>query len=327
MPIITQCPSCGKKLKAPDENAGKQARCPQCKKPFVIKAVAKATRSAGNDSTGNDSTGAGTPTRTRSKPQPTARPQPRPQPQPQEPRLPDQWYVQTGEGAEYGPVTKAELEQWITEDRLDSECQVLQDGWDQWKWAEDVFPQLGGGAEENPFSGVGEGSNIGGGDSFVVAGDGESNPYASPSSSGVSAADGNLASSRIVRAMDGARPWLMLFAVLAFIGCAGGLVGVIMSFLAMGASVGAGCVLLLMSLFTTCMNGFIGYSLLTYSKASGAFVRSRNISELERALQAAKAFWKTVGLLTVISIALNLAGGMVIYFVFWAAFGDLPATP
>ncbi|MFP6692587.1 MAG: hypothetical protein VB875_06205 [Pirellulales bacterium] len=314
MSIITQCPSCGKKLKAPDENAGKQARCPQCKKPFVIKAVAKATRS-------------GAAVRSKSKPQPTARPQPRPQPQTQEPRFPDQWYVQTGEGAEYGPVTKAELEQWITEDRLDSECQILQDGWDQWKWAEDVFLQLGGGEEENPFSGIGGGSNIGGGDSFVVAGGGESNPYASPSSSGVSAADGNLASSRIVRAMDGARPWLMLFAVLAFIGSAGGLVGVIMSFVAMRASVGAGCVLLLMSLFTTCMYGFIGYLLLTYSKCSGAFVRSRNISELERALQAAKAFWKTVGLLTVISIALNLAGGMVIYFVFWAAFGELSATP
>jgi hypothetical protein len=31
MPISMQCPTCGKKLNAPDSAAGKRARCPQCK--------------------------------------------------------------------------------------------------------------------------------------------------------------------------------------------------------------------------------------------------------------------------------------------------------
>ena len=30
MPISVRCPSCGKKLKAPDSAAGKRAKCPQC---------------------------------------------------------------------------------------------------------------------------------------------------------------------------------------------------------------------------------------------------------------------------------------------------------
>src|SRR5262245_43733346 len=31
MPIQFECSACGKKIKAPDENAGKKARCPYCK--------------------------------------------------------------------------------------------------------------------------------------------------------------------------------------------------------------------------------------------------------------------------------------------------------
>ncbi|MCE9548717.1 MAG: DUF4339 domain-containing protein [Planctomycetia bacterium] len=50
--------------------------------------------------------------------------------------------MQTSEGTRYGPVTRAELDVWLAEDRLDAECQLLKEGWDQWKWAEEVFPQL-----------------------------------------------------------------------------------------------------------------------------------------------------------------------------------------
>ena len=53
-----------------------------------------------------------------------------------------EWYVQTAEGAEYGPVTRKELDAWVVEERIDVDCQLLQDGWDQWKWAEEVYPQL-----------------------------------------------------------------------------------------------------------------------------------------------------------------------------------------
>ena len=36
MPISCECPSCGKRLKAPDSAAGKRALCPQCGNPVQI---------------------------------------------------------------------------------------------------------------------------------------------------------------------------------------------------------------------------------------------------------------------------------------------------
>jgi hypothetical protein len=70
------------------------------------------------------------------------------------PQLPDRWFVKTGTGDEYGPVTKAELDTWLTEDRLDDDCQLLQEGWEQWKWASDVYPSLAGTSSQqvNPSS-------------------------------------------------------------------------------------------------------------------------------------------------------------------------------
>lgn len=38
MPISCECPSCGKRLKAPDSAAGKRAKCPQCGNPVEIPA-------------------------------------------------------------------------------------------------------------------------------------------------------------------------------------------------------------------------------------------------------------------------------------------------
>jgi len=50
------------------------------------------------------------------------------------------------DGQEYGPVTRPELEDWVRSGRLDSECQLLEDGSKQWRWADDVFPELKAGA-------------------------------------------------------------------------------------------------------------------------------------------------------------------------------------
>jgi DNA-directed RNA polymerase subunit RPC12/RpoP len=36
MPIQFECSACGKKIKAPDENVGKKARCPYCKSVIVV---------------------------------------------------------------------------------------------------------------------------------------------------------------------------------------------------------------------------------------------------------------------------------------------------
>ena len=54
----------------------------------------------------------------------------------------DQWYLKTDDGELYGPVDEAELREWIDEGRIDHECQLLQVGWKQWQWADEVFPEL-----------------------------------------------------------------------------------------------------------------------------------------------------------------------------------------
>lgn len=52
------------------------------------------------------------------------------------------WYLRTPEGNQYGPATQQQLDQWLTEGRIDSDCHLLQEGWDRWKWATELYPQL-----------------------------------------------------------------------------------------------------------------------------------------------------------------------------------------
>ncbi|MCE9554649.1 MAG: DUF4282 domain-containing protein [Planctomycetes bacterium] len=135
MPIVTQCPKCGKRLKAPDDRVGQQAKCPQCQTGFTIASVSEGSVVPQN-----------TPTPER---QVTGKPSPSGSATTASaPKIPTpgteqgMWHVQTADGAHYGPVTKADLDAWVTDERLDAECQVLMDGWEQWKWAEEVYPQL-----------------------------------------------------------------------------------------------------------------------------------------------------------------------------------------
>ncbi|MBI1900236.1 MAG: hypothetical protein HYS13_03855 [Planctomycetia bacterium] len=52
------------------------------------------------------------------------------------------WRVRTGDGQGYGPIGKKELDEWVAEGRLDANCQVLQDGTKEWRWATELYPQL-----------------------------------------------------------------------------------------------------------------------------------------------------------------------------------------
>jgi uncharacterized protein YhhL (DUF1145 family) len=63
---------------------------------------------------------------------------------------PPQWRVCAADGQQYGPVSKAELDSWVAQGRLDERCQVYCDGWPQWKWAHDVYPQLHKPGQQQP---------------------------------------------------------------------------------------------------------------------------------------------------------------------------------
>src|SRR5688500_8784987 len=47
--IDTTCPHCNRRLKVPDEAAGKRGRCPGCKNPFTVTPTADAARTARKD--------------------------------------------------------------------------------------------------------------------------------------------------------------------------------------------------------------------------------------------------------------------------------------
>ena len=67
----------------------------------------------------------------------------------------DAWYLKTEEGEDFGPINRREMETWLAEGRLTSECQLLRQGSEQWQWATDVFPQLatpqGSAADSTPL--------------------------------------------------------------------------------------------------------------------------------------------------------------------------------
>lgn len=52
------------------------------------------------------------------------------------------WHVQTGDGRQHGPMSRAQLERLVSTGRLNCFCRVRHQTWSDWKWAEDLFPQL-----------------------------------------------------------------------------------------------------------------------------------------------------------------------------------------
>ena len=116
MPIEIRCQKCGQKLRAPDKLAGKQVKCPKCAAAIRVEAPAEAATGPKAEKSKSDSP-------------------------------PDQWYMQTDDGESYGPIPKSELDEWVKEGRIDSTCQVLREGWEQWKWAEEVYPEVAESAE------------------------------------------------------------------------------------------------------------------------------------------------------------------------------------
>ena len=138
MPIEIQCQNCQRKLKVADKFAGKKAKCPNCQGMIDIPGTPVA-----------DAPGAA--------PAPTAGPAPRSASKsaagiraPQGGK--DEWYLQTEDGEQYGPVSKVELDSWKEEGRVDASCQLLRDGWEQWKWAEEVYADLRAATEPSPPS-------------------------------------------------------------------------------------------------------------------------------------------------------------------------------
>lgn len=142
MPDIL-CNVCGKKLRVPDDRVGLKARCPNCNTVFVV------PHAGGTASTPGAS-------------QPQGR-----------------WTLKTEQGQTYGPISKAELDSWVAQGRVTSNCQLLQEGSGQWQWARDVYPILGT-AGASPAAGSGGSTNP-----FAeITAQHNANPYVSPTGTG-----------------------------------------------------------------------------------------------------------------------------------------------
>lgn len=56
-----------------------------------------------------------------------------------------QWYLQTSGGRQYGPVDRRLLDYWQRLGAVTARSQVLREGDTQWRWASELYPQLGTG--------------------------------------------------------------------------------------------------------------------------------------------------------------------------------------
>lgn len=149
MPIEVFCDTCQKKLRVPDTAAGKRIKCPKCQGVIGVPAAE----------------GAAAPVAKTPAPTPVATPTPTPAATPTavaktpatpaakavvKAKVPENWYVQTEDGEQYGPVSREDLDAWHAEGRVTADTQLLLEGSAQWQWATDIYPDLAGGAAPVP---------------------------------------------------------------------------------------------------------------------------------------------------------------------------------
>ncbi len=348
MPIEVACGKCGKKIRLPDKYAGKRVKCPGCKAPLAVGASsgggvldapeARARQAPRRQSAPPPNAQIQAPRRQSAQPQAPQRQSTRPQaPKPPAPVETPQWHMQTETGEEYGPITRTELDQWYADGRIDATCQILCDGWNQWKWAEEVFPELGGEeieevADDNPFAGIGDPTP-----------QTDFNPFASPEApvappvaqAAVSPPAGDPGGRgeidpRIHRHLAATHPWLLFLSIVGFVGggltVLAGLVAIVgaLKLMEMAGSRG---ILILLKVLTISIQGAVtlvmAFLLLTYANQVKRFLHTQDNNSLARAMVAQKTFFMFMG----ISVAALFALGIIIGVVSALAAGSGSSMP
>jgi len=131
MPISGQCQVCGREFQAPDKLAGKRVRCPSCSAAVELGSADR------QPTTSQVSSGDATA-------QPSACPK---RPVAGEAG----WYLKTADGRQHGPMSKSRLDRLVGQGQVDGFCYLRREDWDDWRWAEVVYPQFALSAEpESP---------------------------------------------------------------------------------------------------------------------------------------------------------------------------------
>jgi|GEM_PF-1280285 len=315
MPIDIRCEHCHSSFqladKALEKFAGKKVKCPTCKQPILV----PGEPTSGSAGSSGEVVQSGQISAAQSTAQ--QRPPVLDKPAVSKPdgataktiatkkQAADKWYLQTEEGEQYGPVTKAELDQWLAEGRIDASCQILCEGWDQWRWAEDVYPELAG-TPTAPVIDTGEGRSGSAAYVPVVAPlpAGQTAPVAivtdEPVSGGISR--------NIRRSMQETRPWVMVLAVFGLIANGLSFLGGAIAVLAIAvATFGVGLIVAPLYLVSPILGLIASYLLLSYGMRIGDFCRRETLRELESAIEAQKSFWKFAGIVVLVTLGLVIA--------------------
>lgn len=109
----TNCSSCGRRIRIGDEHAGKPARCPHCQNIFQVPFASTPALAAD------------TPPSSEAV----------------------RWICRGVDQAIYGPVSKTELDGWVSEGRLNSDTVIAPEGTTDWRSAAELYPQL-----KSPFA-------------------------------------------------------------------------------------------------------------------------------------------------------------------------------
>lgn len=296
MPIEVKCEGCGRTLRGHDTLAGKRVKCPNCAAVVELPSL----------------------TVEESPKKPSEEQAPDKTPVDDVPRQKAEWYMQTDDGDEYGPVTKDELDQWVKDGRVDKSCQLLQEGWEQWKWAEHIYPELAE-SDQSEAATVEMFAGIADSVARAVVEDEEINPFESPrESTGTAAAvedasaDASAVSAGARQALAETRPWVTFVAILGFaIGVLWALVPIVILLMSMMVFSIGGIVGSLVAMVGPALYLYATYLLFSYGRAIRAFLGSNRDQDLENALEAQKSFWKLVGIVTAVVLGLYVLLGLI----------------
>lgn len=321
MPIDFRCTGCSQKVRAPDKFAGRKVKCPKCATVLEIpaksdSAVTGASGAAAVDQSASDKPLAGGSADDAAQDDIRAAGPLVRDSQEVVPAAPlddteadrDEWYVRTEEGDEYGPVTKADLDSWVEEERVDGQCQILKKHWDDWKSADAVYPELAEEeAGENPFAGIAaseapsaEPGPRFGGDSDI---DGEVLDE-EPVGTGSSVTSGSVTGGSqlgIERVLTESRPWVQIMAVFGFLTGGVWAIGCIYYFILATSNMAVlGMTLSLIAVAGPALLILGSYFLYVYSQKIRVFERTGGARDLQGAIAAQRAFWKLAGIVSAI---------------------------
>ena len=120
MSIQANCPQCNTLLEVDDIYAGKMARCPECDENFKLPETSSTTERSYSISGGAALEPASV------------------IPHDDQPH----YFLRSSDKRVYGPVAKLLLEQWVTQGRINSQCDIREKSSDPWQSASNYYPIL-----------------------------------------------------------------------------------------------------------------------------------------------------------------------------------------